>query len=66
MMKKTSQDSTLDFFDFFQKTFLPKFELLNSGCVLSEGFCGMFLNHVDENTLFPSTSLSVNLYIIWM
>ena len=37
-MKKTSECLTLDF---FQKTFfIPKFELLNSGCGLSVGVYG--------------------------
>ena len=36
-MKKTSKDSTLDFFGFLSKNLFPKFELLNSVCDVSVG-----------------------------
>jgi len=40
LMNKTPKGSTLDF---LQKTFFPKFELLNSGCGLSAGVYGILL-----------------------
>ena len=38
MMKKTSEDSL-----HVKKTFFPKFKLLNSGCGLSAGVYGNFI-----------------------
>ena len=44
------------FFYFFQKTFFPKFELLNSGCSLSVGFYGI---HALLKTLYISVSMCI-------